>query len=123
MTRALTVCSTPACNELVKRGKCDECREKARRRRDRNRPNAGERGYDAKWRRTAARFLKFHPLCECDDCLKVPKHERPKADTVDHRDGLGPLGPDGHKWSNLRAMTAGHHSKRTARDQPGGWNA
>ncbi|MGH3887921.1 MAG: hypothetical protein ACRDSZ_15395 [Pseudonocardiaceae bacterium] len=25
-------------------------------------------------------------------------------------------------WSNLRAMTKAHHSRRTARDQPGGWN-
>lgn len=123
MSRALSVCSTPGCYELVKRGKCDQCRSKTRRQSDRNRPNAGERGYDAKWRRTTARYLKYHRICECDNCSSRPEHERPKADTVHHRDDLGPLGPNGHKWFNLRAMYAPHHSQHTTHAQPGGWNA
>jgi hypothetical protein len=49
-------------------------------------------------------------------------YQRPEAEVVDHIDGLGPLGPLGHDPTNLRSMTKGHHDKRTARDQPGGWN-
>lgn len=48
---------------------------------------------------------------------------RPPATEVDHVDGLGPLGPRGHDWSNLRALTKRCHSRVTARNQPGGWNA
>ena len=59
---------------------------------------------------------------EVYDCLKLPLWQRPEATEVDHKDGLGPLGPRGHDHGNLRAMTHDHHSKRTAADQPGGWN-
>jgi ribose 1,5-bisphosphokinase PhnN len=45
-----------------------------------------------------------------------------KATDVDHIDGEGPLGPRGHDWTNLRALCHSHHSKRTARDQPGGFS-
>lgn len=44
------------------------------------------------------------------------------ASDVDHIDGLGPLGPRGHDPDNLRSMCHPCHSKRTAADQPGGWN-
>jgi 5-methylcytosine-specific restriction enzyme A len=116
MARALSVCSSPGCYELVKSGKCGDCRKAARKRSDRNRPNAGERGYDAKWRRTRARFLQLNPWCSEPGCSE-------RATEVDHIDGLGPLSIDGHKHRNLRGFCKPHHSKRTARDQPGGWNA
>jgi hypothetical protein len=45
-----------------------------------------------------------------------------RATDVDHIDGRGPKGPRGHDWSNLRALCHSHHSKRTARDQPGGFS-
>ncbi|MFX4294091.1 HNH endonuclease [Streptomyces bohaiensis] len=46
---------------------------------------------------------------------------KPLAGEVDHIDGLGPLGPRGHDPTNLRSMTKQHHSRATARAQPGGW--
>ncbi|MEU1945275.1 hypothetical protein ABZ554_23285 [Streptomyces sp. NPDC020125] len=51
-----------------------------------------------------------------------PGDALPDARFVDHVDGLGPLGPRGHDWANLRAMTKAHHSRETAKAQPGGWN-
>ncbi|OOV31062.1 HNH endonuclease [Streptomyces avermitilis] len=45
---------------------------------------------------------------------------RPRAQVVDHIDGLGPLGPRAHDWTNLRAMTTAHHNRRTMRDQGNG---
>lgn len=104
------------------RGLCDACYLAKQRAYEEGRPSSAERGYDTRWRITRAAFLEDHPMCECDDCLKLPAWRRPEATDVDHRDGLGPLGARGHDPTNLRAMTHGHHSRRTAADQPGGWN-
>jgi 5-methylcytosine-specific restriction protein A len=110
------------CTErAVHRGLCQGCYAERQREYDARRETAAERGYDAEWRATRAAFLEEHPQCECDDCLLLPLWRRPDAVDVDHRDGLGPTGPRGHDWSNLRAMSHEHHSRRTARDQPGGW--
>ena len=117
--RAHSVCSTPGCPTLLPRaGRCPECRARANKRR--RTPQA--KGYDARWARTRLAFLRSHPACECPECETLPPPLRPSATEVDHIDGLGPLGPRGHDWSNLRAMTKAHHAKATARAQPGGWN-
>lgn len=105
----------------VRQGLCEDCYLERQREYDAGRETAAERGYGAEWRATRAAYLEEHPTCECDDCLRLPDWRRPTATDVDHIDGLGPRGPRGHDWSNLRAMTHGHHSRRTAADQPGGW--
>ena len=79
------------------------------------RPTAARRGYDTKWQRTRQAKLTATPYCEQPGCFKP-------ATEVDHIDGLGPLGPQGHTPGNLRSYCHPHHSQRTARDQPGGWN-
>lgn len=113
----LTVCAQPGCPTLATyRGRCDKHRT------DHARPNSTARGYDARWTRTRAAYLAAHPTCECDQCLELPLHARPRAADVHHRDGLGPLGPRGHDWTNLQALTHEHHSQQTSRDQPGGFN-
>lgn len=103
---------------LTRGGRCDECQAKARAMR--RTPKA--KGYDRAWQRTRKAYLREHPLCECAECETVPIPLRASATEVDHIDGLGPLGPRGHDWSNLRSMTKAHHSRETARQQPGGWN-
>lgn len=117
--KALTVCSRPGCSELTPGGRCAGCRSEA----ERARGNARERGYDTAWQRTRAAYLKTHHRCECDECAVLPYQQRPTATDVDHIDGLGPNGPHGHDPANLRSMAHAHHSRRTARDQPGGWAA
>jgi 5-methylcytosine-specific restriction protein A len=112
-------CMQPGCTARVQGGWCAEHRPK--RKRD-TRPSAAARGYDRRWRATAAAYLAAHPLCECEDCIELPDRHRDTAVMVDHIDGLGPLGPRGYDPDNLRSMSHAHHSKRTARDQPGGWN-
>jgi 5-methylcytosine-specific restriction protein A len=79
-------------------------------------------GRDARWQRESKRYLRVHPYCECVECVLIPEPLRPTATEVDHIDGLGPIGPRGYDWSNLRAMTKAHHARETARNQPGGWN-
>lgn len=122
MPRAMKVCSCTgktcdahegSCPEIVPTGRCAACDQAAERRRG----TAAQRGYDSRWEATAKAYLGTHPLCECKpDCYAL-------ATDVDHIDGLGPKGPRGHDPDNLRALSRSHHSKRTAQDQPGGWNA
>jgi 5-methylcytosine-specific restriction protein A len=117
--RAMSVCSTPGCPELTEGGRCKGCQERARvlRRATKRKP------YDrAAWSRTRLAYLRANPYCECDECMALSLLLRPLATEVNHIDGLGPLGPRGHDWTNLQSMTKAHHSRITAREQPGGWN-
>lgn len=112
MPARLKVCSRPGCPDLTRSGRCSGCDAAA----ERERGTAAQRGYDHRWRRTRDAFLAEHPFCTEEFCLAL-------ATDVDHIDGRGPHGPRGHDWSNLRSFCHSHHSKRTARDQPGGWHA
>lgn len=103
--RACTVCGALS----------DQERCAAHRYRDR-RPSAARRGYDARWRRTRARFLRAHPRCEHAACPEP-------ATEAHHLDGQGPNGPAGHDEANLQALCTHHHKLVTAREQPGGWAA
>ncbi|TFB96539.1 HNH endonuclease [Cryobacterium sp. MDB2-A-2] len=40
--------------------------------------------------------------------------KRQEATQVDHIDGLGPNGPRGFDNNNLQALSASHHSRKTA---------
>ena len=117
--RASAVCPTAGCPQLTTGGQCPKCRAEA----EAKRGTASQRGYNSKWARTRAAYLRDHPMCECEECELLPYAQRPLATDVDHIDGLGPNGPPGHDPTNLRALSKSHHSRRTARDQPGGWNA
>jgi 5-methylcytosine-specific restriction protein A len=111
------VCNEPGCPSLSNGPKCEAHRKARRKASDAKRPSSSQRGYDSKWRKTRAAYLRAHPICEDETgCIE-------RATDVDHRDGLGPLGPRGHDDSNLRSYCHSHHSKRTATDQPGGFNA
>lgn len=114
----MQVCPTPGCPTSTPGGRCDECRAKANRRRG----SSTSKGYGERWKRTRTAYLREHPYCQCPEHLAQPEILRPRATQVDHIDGLGPHGPRGFDWSNLRGLTASCHSRRTAQDQPGGWN-
>lgn len=110
------VCAEPGCPDLVEgTTRCERHRKQKRRREDRKRPGARQRGYDAEWERTRRAYLAAFPVCQyAGGCLE-------QATDVDHIDGLGPKGPRGRDWANLRGFCHRHHSQRTARDQPGGF--
>lgn len=66
------------------------------------RPSAAARGYDRKWRRIRAQFIKKHP--ECAICGE-PTQE------VDH---IIPLSNGGsNRWDNLQPLCKTHHSQKT----------
>lgn len=110
-----TICATRDCPRpaLVGRPRCADHHREHERDRARNRHyNSTDAGYDARWRRTRTTYLRHHPTCTA--C-----HAR--ATQVDHVDGLGPHGPQGHDPANLRAFCASCHSRRTATDQRTTW--
>lgn len=105
----LKVCSRPGCPELTRTSRCSGCDRTAEQRRG----TAAERGYDHRWRRTRRAFLARHDgLCEEPGCLRL-------VEDVDHIDGLGPHGPLGHTFSNLRGLCKPHHSRKTVREDGG----
>ena len=102
------VCTDPDCGTLVKGGgRCPTHRPKD------TRPSAAQRGYDARWRATRARFLHRFPDCQWADCIAP-------ATDVHHLDGLGPTGPAGYDETNLVSLCHSHHSRITGHLQPGG---
>lgn len=111
------------CRQSVAPGPCPNCRPQQQREwsapSERARPSAAKRGYDRKWRAAAAEYLESHPYCECDTCTKQPLHRRALATDVNHRDGLGPLGPRGYDPTNWQAMAHGHHSRTTVTEHGG----
>jgi 5-methylcytosine-specific restriction protein A len=115
IVKAPSVCSTPGCPEIVEKGsKCPAHRAK--------RARSPQHYNSAGWKRTSARYLKAHPLCECDECsVLFPKSLRPRAQVVNHIVDVKDGGTD--DWSNLQSMTKSHHSRHTARTKPGGFNS
>lgn len=112
----LRVCATPGCPELTDSTRCQAHTKAKRRREDKRRPSARQRGYDSKWQRTRAAYLRSHPVCEDPEgCIE-------RATDVHHLDGLGPKGARGHDEANLLALCHEHHSRITATEQPGGFN-
>lgn len=102
------VCAEPGCPQLAEVG--GYCRAHARAKRPPDeRPSASRRGYDAKWRRNRAKFLKANPYCELCGA--------PSTD-VDHRLARAKGGTD--HWDNLQALCHSCHSRKTA-TQDGGW--
>ena len=98
-------CRHPGCPKLSQSGYCDEHS------RPDERPNAGARGYDARWRKLRARWLRSVPLCE--HCMRDGITQ--PAELVDHiipiRAGGGRLDVE-----NLQSLCLKCHAKKTAQD-------
>jgi len=99
-------CPTPNCPALVRgRGPCARCRQ----RRERLRPSAAARGYDAEWAEYSRRWLSRFPWCgqrqdgtfheEHSRC--VAEGRRQRAEVTDHIlaliDGGARLDPINHQ--------------------------
>jgi len=103
-SRPLRPCSAPRCAGRATNGRyCEAHAHLAQQaRKPDDRPSASARGYDAKWRRVRAAYLKRHS--ECVVCGE-------QATEVDH---IVPLADGGtHQWTNLQAMCKTHHSQKT----------
>lgn len=114
---AWKACSTPGCPELVPTpGRCDQCTRESERRRG----SAASRGYGTRHtRRFREAVLARQPFCALG-CGRPSAH----ADhyPLDRRTlELRGFDPDDPKHG--RGLCARCHSRETAREQPGGWNA
>ena len=101
----------PRCGRAVS-GRC-ECTPEPRRRADRQRGNANERGYSRQWRYARERYLAEHPLCV--DCEAKGRIEA--ATVVDHivpHRGNQVLFWDVENW---QALCVTHHNEKTARGE------
>lgn len=79
------------------------------------RGTANQRGYNYKWQRFRLAYLAQHPLCvRC-----TAEGRTVEAEHVDHVDNLGPLGPRGYDDTNLQALCARCHGKKTATEDGG----
>jgi len=85
---------------------------------DRARGTAASRGYDARWQKYRAAFLREHPLCECPDCQAGRLRVR-AASVVDHI--IPHRGDPVLFWdpANHQAMAADCHRSKTAREDGG----
>jgi 5-methylcytosine-specific restriction protein A len=75
---------------------------------DQRRPSAAARGYDRAWQRCRRLFLEKNPTCAMCGA---------KATEVDHVISVRERPDLRLSWSNLRAMDARCHSRRTALEQ------
>lgn len=124
MPRALKICPTPGCPNVVQAGRCDTCSAMA----ERQRGSATERGYGHAHRtQFRAAVLRRDPLCTCVDdshghtgqCLApstvADHHPRSRRELV----ALG-LNPNDPQYG--RGICTPCHNKHTATAQPGGWH-
>ena len=100
-------CKHPGCSRLVPPGTkfCEEHGELHRA----DARTTKEKGYDGRWRKARARYLKRHPICV--RCLKQGKYV--KATVVDH---IKPhRGTEQLFWneSNWQALCKSCHDKKT----------
>lgn len=93
-------------------GRCMECYTPEDRRR---RGSGYAQGWTAEWARFRLQYLAAKPWCEWCGPPTLAKH-------LDHIDGGGRKGLNAYTLSNLRGLCVPCHSRRTAADQPGGWN-
>jgi 5-methylcytosine-specific restriction protein A len=82
---------------------------------DKQRGSAHQRGYDARWRKDRARFLKEHPLCV--ECIEVGKILA--ATVVDHI--IPHKGDKQLFWNkkNWQALCKRHHDSKTVKEDGG----
>ncbi|MVB12344.1 hypothetical protein CAFE_30770 [Caprobacter fermentans] len=90
-------------------GYCDEHQALARERRG----SARKRGYDTRWEKFRARYLREHPLCV--DC--EAEHRLTPSTEVHHIHRLRDYPELKYAESNLMALCHQCHSKRTARGE------
>jgi 5-methylcytosine-specific restriction enzyme A len=94
-------------------GYCDEHQELAKKRKADRRVSAYQRGYDKRWERFRARYLREHPLCV--DCRA--KYRLTPATEVHHIRKLKDYPQLKYAEDNLMALCHKCHSKRTARGE------
>ena len=105
-------CKVRGCGNLHHNanGYCDE-HQVARRGRD-ERPSAQERGYDAKWKAFARKFLALHPVCEiCGAPASCVDHKTATADMM-----MDAYGSFDYDEANYQALCSACNTRKGRRE-------
>lgn len=111
----MRVCSRPGCPNLTATGgRCDDCKRRA----DRDRGTATERGYTSRGHRAFREVvLARDPVCVlCRSALATVADHWPLSRRELVEQGLDPNDP-----GRGRGLCKPCHDTATARNQPGGW--
>ena len=110
-----TRCRYPGCPLTTRSGFCDRHkRAGSARPADQRRGTPAERGYDARWYKLRAWYIRRHPLCA--DCLEEGVVNATSIE-VDHVIPVS-VRPDLRlDASNLRSRCRKHHSRKTELDK------
>lgn len=106
-SQPLKRCTFPNCRNRVKAGRCEEHQQKPKDTRE----SSSKRGYDHKWRKYRAEYLKHNPLCV--RCLESGKHT--PATVIDHIKPVenGQADPLFWRMDNHQALCRACHSWKT----------
>lgn len=102
-TKPLKPCGAPGCAKLTDGAYCEEHTKAQQRLEDKRRGSSSERGYDVRWQRLRAWYLKQYPLCNrCEGVVPA---------TVVHH--IKPISEGGARLDveNLEALCATCHNK------------
>lgn len=113
----LRQCAVTGCPGMAAPGssRCEDHGRQQQQLYDADRGTSTERGYDARWRRARASYLRLHPLCvECER-----QGSSRAATVVDH---ITPhKGDQDLFWNtmNWQPLCAEHHNAKSARERAG----
>jgi len=113
----LRQCVVPTCQNFAEPGssRCADHGRQQQRLYDADRGTSTERGYDARWRRARASYLRIHPLCA--ECTKLGISKA--AVVVDHI--IPHRGDEDLFWDtrNWQPLCIEHHNAKSAREREG----
>jgi 5-methylcytosine-specific restriction protein A len=112
-------CVEPGCPELVERGRCSAHRLRVvgRDGRERERPSAQERGYDARWQRARAAFLQAHPFCAHHELQGQAVEAKVVDHIIPHRGDRALFWAAADNWQSLCGPC---HARKSGREARGG---
>ena len=118
-SKPLRPCVHFGCSEMVSGGYCDVHQQQNQRAQDQRRGTATERGYNSRWQKERATFLRLNPLCVV--CEREGRIE--PATVVDHitpHKGNMDLFWNVNNWQSLCKK---HHDIKTVAEDGGFGNA
>lgn len=78
-------CKRPGCRKLTTAGAyCPDHAAAIRKQADAQRGSSTQRGYGYKWQQASKKFLRDHPLCQCESCKEGTLRLWPSS-VVDHK--------------------------------------
>jgi len=111
-------CNYPRCNNLTYERYCEEHKDVDKKLYDKHRPEHHGMYSSARYKRERILFLSEHPLCECEECVRLGRLW--PATIVDHKIAHKGDYDLFYNWDNWQAMAKKCHDKKTGREEAWG---